>query len=135
MSKPENSRPLFLGLLCICVSYTLYKIYFGEDHLEHELHLVNKIKHLIKFSFILLVYTIGYFALRKTSAPWLMLIWNCLYAAIAILLVFVGLDDWIFPRAPAILRNFADALHQFLISPVLYVAVWIINTKWGKAAG
>ena len=127
-SKSYQAKQLvfFAGLLFICIIYTLFNISFGDDF-EHYLQVQKEFRHVIRFGSILLVYGIGLFVMKRYIGGRSVQIWHFVYWSIVTLLVLVGLYDWGIRRVPFRIRNIADALHLFLISPIPYVAVRILN--------
>jgi hypothetical protein len=91
-----------------------------------------KARHLVKFLSVLIAYGIGAYTLKRFTAGWMMQIWHTVYLSILALLVLLGLYDWSIARVPVEIRGIADNLQEFLISPVLYVAIGIINRSLAK---
>jgi hypothetical protein len=58
-----------------------------------------------------------------------MRIWHGCYLLILILLLGLGAYDWTIARTPLSVREIADSLQEFLVSPVLYVALGIFNRR------
>ena len=131
MLKFQNRRVYFYaGLLGIALVYCLYNIYFF--YADFYLQVPVKIRHIVRFASALLVYGIGILALKGYKLRWMMQIWNLLYGLIFCILLLIGLYDWISGRASFEVRNIADDLHQFLLSPILYVAIGIVNSRLKK---
>ncbi|WP_343112734.1 hypothetical protein [Mucilaginibacter sp.] len=76
---------------------------------------------------IVLVYATGYFTYKKNGIKWMTDLWKVVYLVTIILLVFIGLYDWSLGPASMQIRNIAKTLHEFLISPILYLGIVIIN--------
>jgi hypothetical protein len=92
----------------------------------------RKIRHIGKFVAILTIYATGTFALRKYTADWMMFIWHLVHIVIITLLLFVGAYDWIFGELSFRMRNVANTLFEFLISPLIYIGVGILNTTFSR---
>jgi len=89
----------------------------------------RKVRHIARFLSIVMVYGIGLYTLKKAMEGWVINIWNIIYLVFASLLILIGLYDWSTGGASNQIRNIANTLHEFLISPVLFVALYIIYTK------
>jgi hypothetical protein len=59
----------------------------------------------------------------------MMRVWHGFYILILCLLLCLGVYDWTIARAPLSVREIADSLQEFLVSPVLYVALGIFNRR------
>jgi len=132
MKKNSNKTLFFFsGLFAIFLVYSLYKIYWVD--ISYYSSIPRKIRHTARFGSVLLVYSIGSFALKKYTVEWMMTIWHLLHIIIISLLVLIGLYDWTFGMTSVSVRNIAASFHEFLISPALYVAMGIIHSRWIKA--
>lgn len=130
---PGSKRKyLFIGLAVIIVIYTLY--YMGFVYVSNFNQIPRKVRHLSRLVSILFVYGAGFYAFKKYDVKWIRTVWNLVYFAIVILLVFIGVYDWSFGPASMQTRNIAKTLHEFLISPLLYVGLLIINRILVKIA-
>jgi len=123
---PNSKRKfIILGLLAIAIVYSLYNICLV--YVSYYDDIPRKVRHINRLLSILIVYGIGYYSFKKYGVKWISDIWNVIYFAVVIILVLIGLYDWSFGPASMQTRNIAKTLHEFLISPVLYVAILIIN--------
>jgi hypothetical protein len=125
----KNQRYFFLGLAGLTLLYCLYYLYFIYV-LAPELPL--KARHLIKFFAIILAYVIGTFSLRKYTFEWMMQIWHWIYWIILAILLILGAYDWLIERTPLQVRIVADDLQDFLVSPILYVGIGLLNKAFSK---
>ena len=122
-----------IGLLAITLLYILYNLFLVD--VDYYQSIPRKIRHINKFGSILLVYGIGTWTLKKNTIGWMMLIWHFVYAVTAIALILIGLYDWRFGISSIQLRNIASSLHEFLISPILFVGMGILNSRLLKNPG
>jgi ABC-type uncharacterized transport system permease subunit len=125
--QPTDKRRLFffIGLLAMAILYSVNNLYLLDHHFFEIT--TRATRHLIKFGSVLIAYGIGLFAFRNYSPSWLMQLWNILYAAALLVLIFLGIyDGWIREFSMPV-RNGVAALHEFLISPVPFVVTGIIN--------
>jgi hypothetical protein len=128
MSKAmaSNKRKyILIGLLAIVVVYSLY--YLCLVYVSYYDAIPRKVRHINRLLSILIVYGIGYWSFKKYNVKWIRMLWNAIYFTVVILLVLIGLYDWSLGPASMQVRNIAKTLHEFLISPVLFVAILIIN--------
>jgi len=128
MTRADNKRQLFffVGLLSIIILYSLYNVWLVTA--EYMDATSKWVRHVIRFVVFLVVYGMGVFAFRKRCPDWLMQIWHSLYALVAVLLVLMGILGW-FTGIPPFLLHMGTSLYEFLISPVPYVVMAIINRK------
>jgi hypothetical protein len=124
----HNKRIYFyIGLLAIGLVYCLYNIYFL--YADFYLDVPIKIRHMVRFLSLLLVYGIGTLALRAFTVGWMMQIWHLVYGIGFMILLLIGLYDWISGRAAPEVRVIANDLHQFLLSPIVYVVIGIVKSR------
>jgi hypothetical protein len=123
-----RNRKLFfwIGLSAIVLLYALYYVFFLYGI---ALSMPLRGRHVVKFLFIAAVYLAGAFCVRRFAAPWMLRIWHGVYLLILVLLVLFGVYDWLIARTALELRGIADSLAEFLVSPILYVAMGIMGRR------
>jgi hypothetical protein len=132
MEKLTNRRLYFWGgFIIIVVIYSLYNLYLVD--VNYYQSIPRKVRHICKFAAVLSIYGIGTFALKKHATEWMMYIWHLLHIIIIAVLLLIGLYDWSFGEISDQFRNVANTLFEFLISPVIYIAVGILNNKFSRA--
>ena len=126
----ENMRRkklfFWIGLVLIVVFYSLYFLFFLY-RIAQDMPIRGR--HIVKLLFIVLTYMTGVVCLKKYAEPWMMRIWHGFYLLILCLLLCLGAYDWTIARTPLSVREIADSLQEFLVSPVLYVALGIFNRR------
>jgi hypothetical protein len=107
--------------------YAAYNIFLLEagDYL-----LVPRIiRHFSGLVCVLLVYCIGSYALKMYTVGWMMLIWHLLHAILIFMVLLFSLYTLDWGPLTAQWHNLANTLVEFLISPILYVIVGILNSR------
>ncbi len=131
MPKIANKYVYYwVGFIIIVVIYSVYNLYLVD--VNYYQSIPRKVRHICKLLTILSIYGTGTFALKKYAAGWMMYIWHLLHIVIIALLLLIGLYDWSFGELSAQFRNVANTLFEFLISPVIYIAVGILNSKFSR---
>jgi len=131
MPKINKRSYFWAGFILIVVIYSLYNLYLVD--VNYYQSIPRKVRHICKFLTILSIYGTGTFALKKYTAEWMMYIWHLLHIIIIASLLLIGLYDWCFGEISVQARNIANTLFEFLISPVIYIAVGILNNKFGRS--
>jgi hypothetical protein len=116
----------WIGLVLIVVFYSLYFLLFLY-RIAQDMPIRGR--HIVKLLFIVLTYVTGVVCLKRYAEPWMMRIWHGFYLLILCLLLCLGAYDWTIARTPLSVREIADSLQEFLVSPVLYVALGIFNRR------
>jgi len=130
MPKINNKRAWYWGgFIIIVIIYSLYNLYLVDVNYYNAIP--RKIRHIGKLLSILSIYCVGTIALKKYTAEWMMYVWHLLHVVIISILLLVGIYDWSFGELSNQFRNVANTLFEFLISPVIYIAVGILNNKFG----
>lgn len=83
--------------------------------------------HLIRFGTTIVVYFIGTFHLGKLEDSWMSKIWHLVHIGGLIIITSMGLFDWFILDIGRPAKQFAHTIQELLISPVLYVAMGILN--------
>jgi hypothetical protein len=127
MAGQREGRKFFLiGLTVIVLIYIVYYLVFVYGVF---LIVPMRVRQLIKLGFILLIYGTGVWALRKDTARWIMKIWHLLYGCTFLFLILLGIFDWWLSRTSQGVREVAGNLHEFLISPVLYIVIGLLRRR------
>ena len=114
------------GLVLIALLYSAYYIFFLYDA---SLTMPLRARHVVKFFFILGVYGVGLLGLARYAAGWVVRSWHFCYLFGLFLLILLGGYDWMVARAPLSIREVADDVQEFLVSPILYVALGLLS-RW-----
>lgn len=126
----KRSTRFWIGLILIIVIYSLYNIYLVD--VSYYQSIPRKLRHVGKLSVILMVYGTGTWALKDYFARWMLYLWHLLHLCIIGVLILIGLYDWSFGAISPALRNITGTLFEFLISPLIYLAMGIIGSKLVK---
>ncbi|MFT4152933.1 hypothetical protein [Parafilimonas sp.] len=126
MQKLNKNQIFFTSLFLIILVYILYGIYFDLTSVPN---IPGKWKHANKFLFVLIIYGTGSFALKQFTVKWMMQVWHLIHVIFIFILLVIGLYDWIAGGITGKIRNVANALFEFLISPALYVCMGIIQFR------
>lgn len=114
------------GLILIALLYSAYYLFFLYGL---SLTMPLRARHVMKFLFILAVYGVGLLGLRRSAAGWVVRSWHFCYVLGLLLLLLLGAYDWMIARTPLSLREVADDVQEFLVSPVLYVALGLLSRR------
>jgi lipoprotein signal peptidase len=130
MSKLSNKQIYWVGFIVIVIIYSLYNLYLVDVGYYQDIP--RKVRHIGKFVAILIIYGTGTFTLRKYTADWMMYIWHLIHIVIIILLLISGIYDWAFGEISVQFRNVANTFFEFLISPLIYIGIGILNTAFNR---
>ncbi len=128
----ERNRSFGWGLLVILILYCCYYLGFVYGVF---MQIPLRARHLIRILFVLLVYFAGGRGLRKDMAGWMMKIWHLLYALGISGMLILGMYDWWVVRLPVTARYIGDSLQEFLVSPVLYIAIGLLRRSLARENG
>jgi hypothetical protein len=127
MSTKKSGIFFWSGLLVICLLYGVYYLFFLYGVFVDA---PIRVRHFIKFIFILPPYLIGVYCLKLRTSPWIMKVWKVVYLGVLLLLVLLGIFDWGITRVPLDIRVVADDLQELLISPLLYVGMGLLGRRY-----
>lgn len=113
------------GLVLIVLIYSLFYIFFLENRAVAGLSGV--LRHGISFGATIAVYFIGTFHLGTLEDKWMSSLWHFVHISGLIILTSLGLFDLLITDISFNMRRFALTILEFLISPVLYVGMGLLN--------
>ena len=115
------------GLIIIFILYSSYHIFFAEN--KFSATIPRKLRHIIALLFTVAVYFVGTFHLGKLKVVWMATLWHIVHIAGLCIITGIGLYDWLFLEGNIIrsLSQFARTIQELLISPILYVAMGLLN--------
>lgn len=122
----SDSVKFISGLIFIIIIYSWYYLYFMNDEGSWKSY-SNLAFHLIRFGTTIAVYFVGTFHLGKLKDSWMSSLWHLVHVSGLIIITSMGLFDYFILEISRNLKEFAHTIQEILISPVLYVAMGLLN--------
>ena len=122
----SDSIKFISGLIFIIIIYSWYYLYFMNDVGSWKSY-SNLAFHLIRFTTTIAVYFVGTFHLGKLKDSWMSSLWHLVHISGLIIITSMGLFDYFILEISRNLKEFAHTVQEILISPVLYVAMGLLN--------
>ncbi len=124
----RNERQRWVGgLLIIFVIYSLYYLLFAETN--YFILIPRMLRHVIKFIATVAVYLIGTHHLGKLKDRWMIYLWHLVHISLLVTITLIGFYSWLFSLQNINVIQLAKTFQEFLISPVLYVGMAILNNS------
>lgn len=112
------------GLVQLIAVYTaLYLLFFESPDI---LEIPRKLRHLMLMGSLLGVYALGTNHLQFSKHAWMGALWHLVHVTGISILLLAGLFDWLIQPLNYPMRVMMRQLHEFLISPVLYVGMGLL---------
>ena len=129
--KSDKLR-FIMGLVIIFILYSCYYIFIAE-HRDTAM-LPRKMRHFISLLFTVAVYFAGTLHLGKLKAIWMSKFWHMVHISGLCIITGIGLFDWLFLEGNTIprLSIFARSIQEILISPLMYLAMGLLNNLLTK---
>jgi hypothetical protein len=89
----------------------------------------RKWRHVIKFITTFTVYLVGTYHLGKYKNSWMLYLWHFVHITLLSTITSIGIYDWIFGMVRYQVKEIAASMQEFLISPMLYIAMGILNQR------
>src|ERR1700744_825498 len=124
-----QKQSFILGLLLIALIYSAYNICFDLTYVPD---ISGKLKHVNKLLWLLLVYAAGTWILKNNMSPWMTQLWHLIYLVCLTALILIGVYDWHTGFISPSLRNFANTVHELLLSPVLFGSIGLLQWRLAK---
>ena len=120
------------GLVLIIIFYSTYYIGFEENEIMNTFN--RYVQYLIKFLFTVIIYLIGSLHLGKLKDEWMSYLWHFIHISGLCIITSIGLYDWLISDIPLGVLLFGGSIQEFLISPLLYVAMGLLNRNLNKSS-
>ena len=127
--KSDKSR-FILGVILLIISYSIYYICFEENARMKSLDRI--LQYFIKFLFTVIIYLIGSLHLGKLKDEWMSFLWHFIHISGLCIITSIGLYDWQISDISLSTLLFAASIQEFLISPMLYLAMGLLNRSLNK---
>ena len=127
--KNESTR-FVVGLIFIIIVYAAFYIFFSENQASKLIPV--KTRHLIKFTSTIIVYFIGTIHLRMLKDSWMYTLWHFVHIVGLLILMLMGFVHWYLFEFNAHIKGYAVMVQELLMSPILYVAMGILNKSLKK---
>jgi len=127
--KTDKMR-FIAGFIIITIMHSGFYIFVGENNSVAKLP--KKLKLIIIFFSTIAVYFVGTLHLGKLKDSWMSSIWHFVHISGLCIIGLIGLYDWCIANISWNLRDFAKAIQEILISPVLYLAMGLLNNSLNK---
>ena len=126
MNLYKSDKVRFIsGLMLIIILYSCYYIFFAEN--KNSVLVPRKVKHIIIFSNTIAVYFVGTFHLGKLKDTWMVSLWHLIHVSGLVIIILIGLYSWFIREITLNVKLFALGIQEILISPVLYIAMGLLN--------
>jgi hypothetical protein len=121
------SQRYWAGLVFIILIYSMFYILFADR--AETILIPRKWRHVIKFMTTIVVYLIGSYHLGKQKNTWMLYMWHIIHISLLSTITSIGLYDWVFGMVRIGVKEIAASMQEFLISPILYIAMGILNQR------
>lgn len=113
------------GLLVLLTIYSAYYLLYADNKSLAPQDMVTR--HVLKIGVVFVIYLTGSYFLRRLPQAWLLQIWH--FVHITLITLLIGLWAWHFfiSYLPVNLRKLGNSIHEFLISPLLYLATGLLG--------
>ena len=123
--KIKPTTQFIIGLITILGLYSAYHLLVGDNpNWEKIPHLWRQVS---KFGVVLAVYAVGTIGLGKLPQKWLLQLWHLIHTTLIAVLLCIGFWDFIISALPYSFKRLAGSIHEFLISPLLYLATALVG--------
>jgi hypothetical protein len=120
-----STRRFSIGLIVIIVIYSAFYLLLAEN--KSATFIPIYLRHIIKIVVVFLVYFSGSFFLGRLSQKWLIHVWHIIHISLISLLIILWVWHFLISPLPLNLRRLGYSIHEFLISPLLYVATGLLG--------
>ena len=125
----KNDRDKWIGgLVCVIFLYSVFYLLFADRIYTYDIP--RKIRHVVKFGTTVAVYLIGTYHLGQLRDKWMSTLWHFIHISLLCIITAIGLYDWTFGMVSLKTKSIAASMQEFLISPVLYFGMGLVNKRF-----
>lgn len=125
MTGEFSTKRFWTGLVVILFIYSAYYLLLADN--KHLFQVPRMGRHFIKMLVVFAVYFSGTFFLGKLPQKWLLQVWHLTHITLITILICFWGWHFIVKYLPANLRSLGYSIHEFLISPLLYLATGLLG--------
>ncbi len=125
MLKDFSTKRFWWGLLAILIIYSAFYLLLAEN--KAALIIPIEIRHLLRIAVVFAVYFTGTFFLGKLPQKWLKALWHIIHLTLISVLILLWIWHFAIGHLPLNLRRLGFSIHEFLISPLLYLATGMMG--------
>jgi hypothetical protein len=118
-------RGFVWGLVQLFIVYTLLYLFFFEA--PYLLEIPRMVRHAILMGSLFGIYLLGTYHLQFSNHRWMGTLWHFVHLTGISVLFLSGLWDWLIEPLSYPMRLLFRQIHEFLISPVLYVGMGLLS--------
>jgi hypothetical protein len=123
----KEKKGYWAGLILILLIYCLFYLLFADR--VDTIMIPRKWRHIIKFVTTFTVYLIGSYHLGTQKKTWMLQLWHLIHLSLLGTIFCIGSYDWIFGMVSYPVKEIASSMQEFLISPMLYIAMGILQKR------
>jgi len=121
----KQKRDFITGLIVLVLIYSAYYLLVADN--DRIIQKTPALSHALRFAVVLAIYLSGTYFLARLPKKWLKQLWHLVHIVLISLLVVLWCWHFVVSPLPHNLRNFGYSIHEFLISPLLYLATWLLG--------
>lgn len=125
MLKTFSRERFWWGLAAILIIYTAYYLLLAEN--KSTIELPRMARHFFKIAVVFAVYFTGTWFLGRLPQKWLLQLWHLIHISLITLLMSLWAWHFLVASLPLNLRRLGFSIHEFLISPLLYLATGLMG--------
>lgn len=124
-NKTFSTKKFWIGLLVIFLIYTAYWVLLAEN--KSALKIPAIYRHILKMGVVFAVYFSGTYFLGTLPQKWMLQLWHLIHITLISLLMLLWVWHFGVKTLPLYFRRLGFSVHEFLISPLLYLATGILG--------
>ncbi|MBS1640653.1 MAG: hypothetical protein JSR12_11410 [Bacteroidetes bacterium] len=115
----------------ILISF-LSVIWYSYEDSSFFLETPRKIRHLLKGILVCTISILGYIPFKYFRVLWPIKIWTIVHILLIGVIVLIGVLDWLLAGISFNIRNMADGIFYFIISPIPFLVLTFLFYKFKK---
>lgn len=116
----------FILILILAISWYVYEestYYLATD---------RKIRHSLKFLLLIFISILGYLPYKNIKTEWAIVLWTLSHLILISIVTIIGIIDWMIGGVSYNMRNLADGIYHFIISPLPFIILFFLHYKFAK---
>ena len=111
----------FIIIFLLSVGWHVY------EESSYFLETPRRLRHILKGFLICIISLVGYIPFSNFKVAWPIKIWTLAHIILIAIVVVIGLVDWWVGGTSFNLRNLADGIYHFIISPIPFLIIVFLS--------
>jgi|GEM_PF-2264943 len=127
--KKNSSRLIIAIVLMVIVNWIGYRFMYEDATAKQFLDGRRLLKHILNFSWLLIIYLIGYYGWYSYKYIWVKKTWTVIYGFVVIIMIVLGMVDLLIGSFKLDMKDAIGLCRFFFESPMPFSLLWFVCSR------